>query len=340
MRAALLIIFALGSAALAQPPWAEVPPGAESALLASTESRAGESTAVSTLDVVGQSATVEAGARVAEARVVRGVLTVRGEVSGSVTGSDGLLVVESGGRVGGDVILAQGNVQIEPGGAVEGQVRVTGGVATVREGGRVGGQVTVEGGSEVIEEGAQVGPAAAEGEGDEGGWGGLIALSLLLWLFGVVGGGALCYAVANLAPARVEAVVEVLTERGATVRSWLLCLAGLLLACALVPCVGWLVLAPLLFVVVAAGGLGWAGWLRWLGRRTGNGGPRSARAELMRGWRAWSLWGLVGVIPPLLPVVLLLKWGALLYAASGALLSDWGRDPEAGGCWPVRRDEG
>jgi cytoskeletal protein CcmA (bactofilin family) len=325
---ALLVLLVLP--ALAQP--AEAPDALVEST--STESLPAREAVISR---TGETVTIGAGETVKTARLTRGILVVEGTVEGDVQAVESLVTVERGGRVGGGITAAQGSVTVRSGGRVEGDIRVTKGTAVVESGARILGKVEVAGGVRQVEPGAVLGPESQPpGEGKEGGLGGLICLALALWALGTLVGGAVCYSLTNLAALRLEAVSEVLRGHRGPVTSWAVCLLGLLLACALIPCIGWLALIPLAFALAAAAGLGWVGLLHALGTRTLD-HHADRLHQVRRGFWLWTLVGLVGIIPCLLPFVLLAKWALLLTSAAAALITDWGRDPEAGGCWPIRR---
>lgn len=285
----------------------------------------------------GETVTVAAGETVKAVRLTRGILVVEGTVEGDIQAVESLVTVERGGRVTGGITASQGTVTVRSGGRVEGDIRVTKGSAVVQGGSRVLGKVEVAEGARQVDPGAMLGPEnQPPGEGKQDGLGGLICLALVLWALGALIGGALCYSLTNLAALRLEAVSEVLRGHRGPVVSWAVCLLGLLLACLLIPCIGWLALIPLAFALAAAAGLGWVGLLHALGSRSLD---RHADRlhQVRRGFWLWTLLGLVGIIPCLLPFVLLAKWALLLVSAAAALITDWGRDPEAAGCWPIRR---
>ncbi len=328
------VLALLGGVCHAQP-LVEAPPTPEDlygcVVVESAESGAG----LPVFNETGRSITIPAGEHVAAVRLTRGLLVVEGTVEGDVAATESLVIIESGGAVRGSIIASQGNVVVRDGAVVGGDVRVGQGNASVQAGARVEGKVEVAQGAREVQPGARVGPQpAASKAGDP--LGGLICLAFILWLLGTLVGGALCYSMAHLATLRLEAVSDALRAHRGQIVSWSCCLLGLLIACTLIPCIGWLALLPLVLVLIAAAALGWVGLLRRMGAAVSRASADPA-AQLRRGFLLWALLSLVGVVPCLLPLWLLAKWTLLLYGASAALITDWGRDPDAGGCWPIRR---
>lgn len=310
------------------------------------------------LDVIGRPYTVSADQVVGPLRVGNGHLEVLGRVRGDVTATRSPVVIRDGGVVEGDVRSFAGPVTVASGGTVEGSVTVNaaegrvrsggwvkgdlstfGADATVEAGGEVGGKVTAIRGQRVVHSAAIVGGAVARGRGGDPGGGAVAigAIAFVLWLVGAVLGGAFCYAMAQSAPARLEVIASVWRQRARQAASWALSLVGLTVLLALVPCIGWLAAVVLLVALIGAAVLAWPVALRLLGERISRHGPGNPRAATWTGFALWTAIGLIGVFPCLLPFVLLAKWLVLLLAAAVALLTNWGRDPLGGGCWPLRR---
>jgi len=332
-----------------------VPVAADSESAASAER--GSPGVGESIDRVGETVVIGPGQVVGTVKVGAGKLMVHGRVTGGVQATGSPVIVEDGGVVQGGIRSASGPVTVNSGGTVDGGVSVQGADARVEGKGRVAGDLTVTGGNGTVcsggavegrfnvywgrrevQAGAVVGGRLQQSQSVTGAGAGLAQfgiLGLVLWLFGTIFGGALAYAVGDLAGDRVDVVTEVWRARRGRVVSWAISLVGLGIALKLSLCIGWLILVPLYLVSLAAGALGWTALLRMIGSRLSRGrfGPAGAT---MLGFGVWAMLGLVGVFPCFLPLALLVKWVTLALCVAAAYLSDWGRDPLAGGCWPVR----
>ncbi|MBD3177335.1 MAG: hypothetical protein GF320_19350 [Armatimonadia bacterium] len=307
-------------------------------------------------DFIDERVTIEPDEVVGPIRVGNGHLEILGRVRGSVTATQSPVIVGEGGIVEGDVRSFGGPVTLLAGGAVEGSVTVNaaegrvkqggwvagdltvfGSDATVETGGEVGGKVLAVGGERLVQSGAMVGGSlgAGQAEDDPGLWG-VAILAFIGWLFGTILGGALCYGMADSAGPRTRLIASAWRDQPSRVATWALALLGLIVLLLLVPCVGWVALVAVLGALAGAAALGWAPALQIAAERVSPGRDRSPKAAAMLGFAIWSAVGLIGVVPCLLPFVLVAKWALLMMGAAATLLTDWGRDPAAGGCWPVR----
>ena len=309
------------------------------------------------IDRVGETVVIEPGQTVGVVKVGGGTLMVRGRVTGGVQATASPVIVENGGAVEGGMLSVSGPVTVESGGSVEGAVKVQKADARVDGGGKIAGDLTVTGGNGTVcsggivegrfnvywgrreaQAGALVGGRLQQTQSVTGAGAGLAqfgALGFIFWVFGTIFGAGLAYAVGDLASERVEVVIEAWRARRGRVASWAISLVGLGIALKLSLCIGWMILVPLYLVSLAAGALGWTALLRMIGNRLARGRFSPAGATML-GFGVWAALGLVCVFPCFLPLALLVKWITLTLGVAAVYLSDWGRDPLAGGCWPVR----